>query len=140
MTFAEHCPYDIPRLSTSLNQYVKCDFCYDRFAKSTTGLISGVNEFLKDKSGMGITNQHTTACEYACPTGAIVTGSYEQIYDLPESYSKERYRAVRGDYPRACIYHGLWGRIHVIWLLTDTPDKYGLVTAPDDKLGFPDWA
>ena len=121
MTFAEHCPYNIPRLSTTLNQYVKCDFCYDRFA-------SGDSTLQRDKTALLGTgaNPHTTACEFACPTGAIVTGSYAQIIQGSRSYAKNRYRAIRREYPFARLYLGRYGRVNVIYLLTETADKYGL--------------
>ncbi|MFA5822514.1 MAG: 4Fe-4S binding protein [Thermodesulfovibrionales bacterium] len=121
MTFAEHCPYDIPRLSTTLNQYVKCDFCYDRFASSDTTLQ-------RDKSSLGISRLHTTACEFACPSGAIVTGSYAQVIAGSQSYAKRRYRAIIRAYPFARLYTGYKGRTNVIYLLTEPADKYGLPT------------
>jgi formate dehydrogenase iron-sulfur subunit len=122
LTFAEHCPYNIPHLSTTLNQYVKCDFCYDRFASSDTTLQ-------RDKSSLGITQTHTTACEYACPSGAIVTGSYAEIIAGSHSYAKERYRAIIRAYPFARLYTGYKGRTSVIYLLTEPADKYGLPTS-----------
>jgi len=167
MTMADHCPYNIPRLSKSgydildksFDRYVKCDFCYDRFAVSGSPLNhSNPNyELLRDKTGLlgPGANPHTTACEYACPTGAIITGTNEQIIgytgagDLnpignPDSYANRRYKEILPTYPFANIYHGLWGRVHVIWLLIATPDKYGLLTEADVKLGVPgtpsDWA
>jgi len=129
MTFAEHCPYNIPRLSTKLNQYVKCDFCYDRFARSDLKLQ-------KDKTSMSITTTRTTACEHACPAGAIVTGSLADLMATThyvgstkvEGYAKRRYRVVKRDYPFARLYTGYKGRTNVIYLLTETPDKYGLPT------------
>ena len=133
MTFADHCPYNIPRLSTKLNQYVKCDFCYDRFAKNGTAGMP--NMFLRTKtykridgSTITLTNQHTTACEFACPAGAIVTGSYAEIIAGSKSCAKERFRAIIRDYPLARLYTGIKGRTNVVYLLTEPAAKYGLPT------------
>ncbi|MEW6570572.1 MAG: 4Fe-4S dicluster domain-containing protein [Nitrospirota bacterium] len=109
MTFAEHCPYNIPRFSPALDQYVKCDFCYDRFASSDPHLNT------------------TTACEAACPAGAIVTGSYTSIFDLGGSNSeaRKRLKAAKRTHPLAKIIGGKYGRAKVYYLLTDLPEVFG---------------
>lgn len=117
MTFADYCPYNIPRYSASAGQYVKCDFCYDRFSSPDTTLQ-------RDKSSLGISNPHTTACELACPSNAIITGPYDELMGPSNSYAKNRYRAIVGAYPLARLYAGRFGRVSVIYLLTDTADKY----------------
>lgn len=126
MTFAQHCPYDIPRLSTTLNHYVKCDFCYDRFASGDTTLQRSKSYKNRNGDNVALTNTHTTACEYTCPTGAIITGSYAEIIQGSRSCAKERYRIVVREHPFARLYLGRWGRVNVIYLLTELPEKYGL--------------
>lgn len=125
-TFADFCPYHIPRYSAAAGQYVKCDFCYDRFATDA----DHPTDIHRDKSVLGISSSYTTACEYACPTGAIITGPYKEIIGYSDSYAKERFRAIRPTYKNANLYLGRKGRVGVIYLLTDLPENYGLDSLP----------
>ncbi|KPJ68987.1 MAG: hypothetical protein AMJ45_01410 [Syntrophobacter sp. DG_60] len=107
------CPYNIPRFNEDLDQYVKCDFCFDRFKPSAKPITM--------KNG----GKPTTACELACPVGAIFTGDYRTV--LGEAVN--RLNELRSTYPNANIYFGGYGGIgHVIWLLAEEPTKYNLGT------------
>jgi len=105
----EACPYNVPRYSEDLGRYVKCDLCYDRFKSSAKGITK--------RNG-----KPTTACELTCPTGAIVTGTVKEIIKL----AQERLELVKNNgHPNASIYTD-YSAGHVIWLLTEPPEKYGL--------------
>jgi formate dehydrogenase iron-sulfur subunit len=102
----EACPYNVPRLNAE-GRYVKCDFCFNRFQSSAKSIVYG-----------------KTACELTCPSGAIVTGTVEEIIEE----AKNRLAWVKNDgHPNAFLYTGGYGfETHVIWLLTEPADKYGL--------------
>jgi formate dehydrogenase iron-sulfur subunit len=102
------CPFNVPRFNETNGNYVKCDFCFDRFGGYSTTYRDG---------------KPTTACELACPTGAIVTGFAADISSLV----KRRYSKVRRTMPKANIYNGNYGKTHVIYLLVEKPSAYGLV-------------
>ncbi|MEW6586756.1 MAG: 4Fe-4S dicluster domain-containing protein [Nitrospirota bacterium] len=105
-TMTDACPYGVPQLNSVTNTYVKCDFCYDRFIGNPTA---------------------KTACEQACPVNAIKTGSYAEIYSNQNSISRQAYRLAKKTNPLVRLYMGKGrGRTNVIYLLTDTPQAYGL--------------
>jgi len=110
------CPFGVPRLNATLGRYVKCDFCYDRFSfKYPSTYRDG---------------KPTTACELACPTGAIQTIQYNSSKELfgGGGIIRTRLREVKTKmYPRATLITSYGSRrFNVIWLLIDEPSKYGL--------------
>jgi formate dehydrogenase iron-sulfur subunit len=94
------CPYNIPRLNKKKNKVRKCDLCYDRIG---------------DGSG------RKTACADACPTGAIIFGDANEVWE--KAY--KRLAKVKARYPNANI-GGSSSQSSVKWLLTASPNLYGL--------------
>ena len=67
------------------------------------------------------------ACVTACPVGAIIIDYRVKIAAI----AKKRLKQIRSEFPDASIY-GLneFGGLHVITILKDSPDKFGLDTNP----------
>lgn len=101
------CPFDIPRISKKDSTVYKCTLCSDRVA---VGL--------------------EPACIKACPTGALVFGSKEDMTDHAEDRItdlKERGYDNAGLYDPAGV-----GGTHVMYVLqhADRPGLYGLPDNP----------
>jgi len=79
----------------------KCDLCYDR---------------IRDGSG------RKTACANACPTGAIVFGSEDNVWGV----ANRRLKKAKKRYPNANVGGLVAGPSHVIWLLTQNLALYGV--------------
>lgn len=114
-SYISKCPYDIPRWNGT--QMVKCDFCFDRFPSGYCGEVCGIT--YRD-------GKPTTACEFTCPTGAIVTGPAKEIMKM----ARERLYTVRFDlnHENATLYGG---RGRVIFLLTESYDEAFGLPYPD---------
>jgi len=108
----EHCPFDIPRLSgssvTGMQKMYKCNFCQDRVS---AGL--------------------QPACAEACPTGALTFGNRAELI----TEGNNRVNELKKVYPKAMLYgeNELEG-LHVLYVLTDSPEVYGLPEAPQFPL------
>ncbi len=105
------CPFDIPRISKKDSKAYKCTLCSDRVA---VGL--------------------EPACVKACPTGALVFGSKEDMID----HAEERIEDLKErGYDNAGLYDpdGVGGT-HVVYVLqhADRPALYGL---PEDPVISP---
>ena len=106
---AEFCPFKVPQMEvnkvTGVAIMNKCTFCHDR-----------------------VTNGEQPACAAACTNGAIKFGQRSDLITEGE----ERVKALRQDNPAAALYgvdelHGL----HVMYVLDDSPETYGLPSAPE---------
>ena len=112
------CPYNIPRFAgnkvTGEGRFVKCDFCVNRFGASCA-------------PGCTADGKATTACEFTCPTGAIVTGKWKTSGSVKgiKDIATERLFEVKVNlgYNNATLYGG---RGRVLYLLTDEYEAYGL--------------
>lgn len=110
------CPYQVPRYSDDLGRFIKCDHCFDRFGYGA--------KFATLREG-----KFTTACEFTCPAGAIVTDTKSNIMTL----AKNRLKKVRIKYNRASLWGG---RGRVLWLLTELPSNHRvLANGVNCKLG-----
>lgn len=99
------CPFHIPKYQKRNDIITKCTFCADR-----------VEEGL------------TPACARTCPTGALTFGSRDEL--LQKAEDRAKFLRANG-YPRATIYGKLeLGGLNKIYVLTDTPDKFGLPVNP----------
>ena len=101
----EACPFDVPRSSPSavsgLRTANKCTMCQDR-----------------------ITNGYEPACVKSCPTGALTYGDRDAL--LAEA--KTRVAKLGGN---ATLYgESELDGLHVLYVLDDTPDAYGLPVDP----------
>jgi len=86
----------------------------------------------KDKShkcnACTLNERDVPACVNTCPSHALQFGHRLAMIEK----AKERLKEIKGTYPNACIY-GLeeFGGLHVITILKDKPEKYGLPTGKD---------
>jgi len=105
----EYCPFGVPQMSsdklTDIAVMDKCTFCIDR-----------------------VTNGQPTACAEACPTGAIKFGQRSQLI----SEGKQRVEELGKENIDAYLYgENVLDGLHVMYVLDDTPDVYGLPTHPE---------
>jgi DNA-binding helix-hairpin-helix protein with protein kinase domain len=87
--------------------------CYDRFGYSA--------HYLTVRGG-----KYTTACEYTCPVGAIVTDTKSEIMKT----ARKRLAEARKLYPRASLWGG---RGRVIFLLAELPSNHNNIKALDEE-------
>jgi len=110
---ADFCPFDVPRsernLLTGIAKMDKCTFC------TTPGL---------DRIAVG----YEPACVKACPTGALSYGDRDELV----ADGKKRVQALKAKgYSNACLYgEKELGGLHVMYVLDDSPQVYGLPVAP----------
>lgn len=105
---AQNCPFGIPQLdssrATGAGVMDKCTFCMDR-----------------------VSNGQPTACSEACPTGAITFGLRSDLLTQAE----QRVTELTKQNPRTNLYGASeLGGLHVLYVLDDTPEVYGLPVDP----------
>jgi len=104
----EFCPFGVPQLESNGIVGVvmdKCTFCKDR-----------------------VTNGEQPACAAACPTGAIKFGKRTELVEE----GKERTATLHKANANAVFYGDKeLGGLHVMYVLDDTPEVYGLPTDPE---------
>ncbi len=105
---AQNCPFDIPRLGsnriTGAGVMDMCTFCIDR-----------------------VSNGQPTACSEACTTGAITFGKRSELLDN----AGKRVTELAIQSPSANLYGETeLGGLHVMYVLDETPDTYGLPVDP----------
>ncbi len=100
------CPFGIPKYRKHTDTVTKCTLCYER-----------VEEGL------------TPACARTCAPGAIKFGYRDEL--LEEARGRVKYLRANG-FPRATIYGEteLGSGTNKLYILTDTPDKFGLPVKP----------
>jgi formate dehydrogenase iron-sulfur subunit len=105
---ATACPFDIPKYLKRVDKITKCTLCADR-----------VEEGLEP------------ACARTCPTDALQFGNRDELLQ----YAEDRVKHLRANgFPRATIYGKLeLGGLNKLYVLTDTPDKFGLPVDPKFK-------
>jgi len=106
---AEFCPFEVPQLESHAisgdAQMDKCTFCIDR-----------------------TTNGEQTSCAEACPTCAIVFGNREELLEA----GRARVEELRETNPNAHLYGDKeLGGLHVMYVLDDTPEVWGLPADPE---------
>ena len=106
---AEFCPFGVPQLETNKVTGAavmdKCTFCKDR-----------------------VTDGEAPACADACTTGAITYGKRDELVQE----SRERVAVLRQANPNAVLYGDKeLGGLHVMYVLDDSPEVYGLPTDPE---------
>jgi len=104
----EACPFGVPQMESSgltgMAVMDKCTFCVDR-----------------------VTGGEQPACAAACPTGAIKFGKRADLINE----GGERVVALRQGNPDATLYGvNELGGLHVMYVLDDNPEKYGLPAEP----------
>ncbi len=96
------CPFNVPRLDYETHKARKCSFCLDRVA-----------------------NKLEPACVKTCPTGALKFGDRQQLLDYAHqvmAQSKDGKMYLYGE-------RELDG-LHVLYLLPQEPEVYGLPKSP----------
>jgi formate dehydrogenase iron-sulfur subunit len=91
----------------------KCDFCVDRWPHATLNAAPYWGAFA---------NSRKPACQIACPTGAIITGSHTRI--RRKANRRVRYLQANG-YPNATRYPNGY-MTQVIWVLLEDHHAYGI--------------
>lgn len=99
------CPFEVPKYRKREDHITKCTMCVDRV-----------------EAGM------EPACSATCPSGALTFGNREDLLVQAE----ERVKKLRANgFPNATIYGKLeLGGLNNLYVLTDTPDKFGLPVDP----------
>lgn len=105
---SEFCPFDVPQMEFGSGPVAaimnKCTFCQDR-----------------------VTNGEPTACAAACTTGAITFGERQELI----SEGSARVNELKAANPSATMYGAdELGGLHVMYVLDDTPEQYGLPAEP----------
>ena len=104
----EFCPFGVPQLQSDEITNVamnKCTFCKDR-----------------------VDNGEQPACAAACPTGAIKFGKRDELVQE----GRERVAVLRQTNASAVFYGDKeLGGLHVMYVLDDTPEVYGLPADPE---------
>jgi formate dehydrogenase iron-sulfur subunit len=105
---AEFCPFDVPQMETKTitggSIMNKCTFCQERVA-----------------------NGESPACAAACTTGAILFGERQDLI----TQGKARVTELQNTNPSAEMYGvNELGGLHVMYVLDDSPEEYGLPTEP----------
>jgi len=108
------CPFHIPKYRKREDKITKCTLCVDRV-----------------EAGL------TPACARTCPTGALTFGDRHELL----AQAEERVKFLRANgFPNATIYGKLeLGGLNMLYLLTDTPDKFGLPVNPHVPKQIPFW-
>lgn len=106
---AEFCPFGVPQLEgnkvTGAAVMDKCTFCQDR-----------------------VTNGEQPACAAACTTDAIKFGKRTELIQE----GRERVADLHRGNPNAVFYGDKeLGGLHVMYVLDDVPEVYGLPSAPE---------
>jgi formate dehydrogenase iron-sulfur subunit len=112
------CPFEIPKYRKHTDTITKCTLCVER-----------VNEGLKP------------ACARTCPTGALTFGYRDEL--LLQARERVKFLQANG-FPRATIYgeNELGSGTNKLYVLTDTPDKFGLPVDPKiegNTIFWQDW-
>lgn len=101
-----NCPFGVPHLDEEAHKSTKCNFCEDRIAKGLP-----------------------PSCAKTCPPGAIQFGPREKMVAMAEA----RVQQLKSTFPRAQTYGinelGVGGT-HMIYVLEDSPEIYGLPANP----------
>lgn len=113
----EFCPFDVPRAKgndiTGIRKIDKCRACIDR-----------------------ITNGQEPACVKTCPTDALIFGDRDELVAI----GKKSVQELQSKYPLAYLYgEKELGGLHVMYVLTQTPDVHGLPTHPDMPVAAIAW-
>lgn len=111
---AAACPFNVPKYDGDKDVVTKCTLCSERV-----------------EAGL------TPACAKTCPAGALKFGDREEL--LAEARERVKYLRANG-FPNANIY-GVTelGGLNKIYVLGDTPDKYGLPVNPKVSSVIPAW-
>ncbi len=110
-----NCPFGVPHINEEIKKSSKCNFCEDRIAQ---GMVP--------------------SCAQTCTADAIYFGRREKMVAMAEA----RVAELQKTDPKAQTYgineDGVGGT-HMIYVLEDTPDVYGLPVNPQVPLSLSLW-
>ena len=112
---AKNCPYGIPKIDGIAHKSRKCDLCFDRIQE---GMVP--------------------ACAKTCTADAISLGPKAEM----EKLAKERLEVVKQSFPNAQLYgvgDNKVGGNHMMYVLTDKPEKFGLPADPATPKSIDMW-
>jgi len=112
----QHCPFDVPRLNTNIITGVgkmdKCTLC-------TTPSLDRLSA------------SELPACVKTCPTDALIFGDREELLSKGHRLVDSLRAGNSKAYPNAMLYgEQELGGLHVLYVLTDSPEVYGLPEDP----------
>ncbi len=100
-TCTKVCPFGLPRVDYDIKKAKKCWFCMDRVA-----------------------NDLKPACSKTCPTGALKFGDLDELLDYA-------YQVIESSAEKLYLYGETeLGGLHVLYLLEEAPEVYGLPKSP----------
>lgn len=109
---AEFCPFEVPRLQsntvTGAGKMDKCVLCQDR-----------------------VSNGQVPACVKTCPTEALLFGDRVELLAEGNKRVADLRTPHSPSFPNATLYgEKEIGGLHVLYVLDDTPERYGLPAKP----------
>ncbi|MGE5398661.1 MAG: 4Fe-4S dicluster domain-containing protein [Chitinophagales bacterium] len=126
------CPFGVPKYDKKRDVVTKCTMCTER-----------VNEGIAKQKDPNLAADEDAfkvfkpACSKTCPTGALLFGDREEL--LAQARERVEYLRANGS-PNATIYGEYeLGGLNNIFVLGDTPDKYGLPVNPKVSSVIPAW-
>ncbi|NPV89852.1 MAG: 4Fe-4S dicluster domain-containing protein [Firmicutes bacterium] len=129
------CPFGIPKYRERQDKTTKCTLCAERVESGFNPLDPAAvktldaGSRLKDPSSSKIKDSMGyPACAKTCPTGALKFGKRDDL--LKEAKQRQQELIAKG-YPNATVYgEKELGGLNKLYVLTDTPDKFGLPVNP----------
>jgi formate dehydrogenase beta subunit len=114
---AEFCPFSVPKLQggpgAPIRKMNKCIMCIDR-----------------------ISNSQEPSCVKTCPTDALTFGDRQELV----VNGKKRVQELKLTYPNAYLYgEKELGGLHVMYVLTQSPQVHGLPTNPEIPVAAIAW-
>lgn len=130
------CPFSIPKRRKREDIVTKCTLCQDRLQEGLGDVAAPLDYFRQKPISERVTTANKTpACVRNCPTGALLHGPRHELLQL----AKDRIHELRSQgYPHATLY-GEQENLNKLYVLADTPDKYGLPLNPSSYAVIDFW-
>lgn len=141
-TFA--CPFEIPKYRSRQDKTTKCTLCAERVNAGLSPLDPAAVKTLdagsrlkdtsvsKIKASMGI-----PACAKTCPSGALKFGKRDEL--LKEARARVKELVDQGHIYATIYGERELGGLNKLYVLTDSPDKFGLPVNPKPSSVIVGW-
>lgn len=114
---SQFCPFHVPRLDENLVTGA------GRTSKCTSCMTSGLGR---------LSNGQQPACVGTCPSEALKFGDLEELMESGRKRISILQSSASGAHPDAMLYgEKEMGGLHVLYVLADSPEKYGLPVHPE---------